>query len=74
MYMATTYFVMPIKDEAGNRGGWGVHKKHGSGTRLMSDHKNKKPAYRRAKRMANKGDKIRVSRSNGTVQRWVTVR
>lgn len=58
----TEYRVVP----SGNM--WRVQQKGGT---VVSNHRKKAPAVKRAKKEAGKGDKVVIHRKNGTAQKHV---
>lgn len=65
------YHVTPVNDaDPASHSAWVVQKS--SRKTPLSDHRKKSAAIRRAKREANKGDKIRIAKRNGQTQRWMT--
>lgn len=67
-----TYYVQLVADRDNRKNAWEVAKKHGRGTRRISDHRKKKRAVNAAHREANKGDKIGIKNVNGQFLRWDT--
>jgi len=65
------YFVQPVEDLRGNKQAWEVAKKHGRGTRRISDHRKKAPAIKSARRERSEGDSVAIKSRNGVIQRWL---
>lgn len=64
------YHVVPDADGDTQRYGWKVTKVN---VGRKSNHTKKSAALRKAERLASKGDSIIVHRTNGTVQRSISV-
>lgn len=64
------YHVVPDKDHDAQRYGWKVTKVN---VGRKSNHTKKSAAKRKAKRLASRGDSIILHKTNGQVQRSISV-
>lgn len=65
----TKYTVLPRDDGEDFRNSWMVHQ---SG-KMKSNHTTKQAAINAARSMANEGDTLEIRRTDGTIQKTVTV-
>jgi len=66
----TKYTVLPRDDGHDFQNSWMIHK---SG-KMKSNHTTKQAAVNAARSMANEGDTLEIRRTDGTIQKTVTVR